>query len=258
MNDAEMFNIENYDKREAKNKKLSHTKRIIEEAQDLMDYYYLKKEEFIKFTNNYLNKKNELGRYYADLQQLVNKYNNKRFDVEYDNENKEFDLNNELEEKVNVLLAKARSSKIKEDEAYHILNNIWLLNKSLELNKTYLDALRYDDDIDEEMRLVITKIDFMKELLSKQKKWFSKVVNIVKAFNNIDSTSTYKSIYDDDFIDKFTQFVNNKYEVINKISEFKLCEYLNDFAGNNEFDIESNIKKCSGEHGLKVWKRVKL
>ena len=245
MNDAEMFNIENYDKREERSKKLSRTKRLIEESQELMDYYYLKKEEFTKFINNYLHKKNELQRYYADLQKLVNQYNNKNFDIDYKVSIEEFDFNEELEEKTNVLLAKGRSTRVKDDDAYKVLDNVWLLNKSLELNQEYLDALQHDDDIEEEMRLVNTKIDFMKEVLNKKKNWQFRKIDIVKAFNNIDSTSTYQSIYDEDFIDKFTRFVNNKYEAINKISEFKLYEYLNDFIGNNEFDVDNNIKKCS-------------
>ena len=245
MNDAEMFNIENYDKREEKSKKLSRTKRLIEESQDLMDYYYLKKDELTKFINNYLRKQSELKRYYADLQKLVNQYNNKRFDIDYKASIEEFNFNEDLEEKTNVLLAKGRSTKVKDDDAYKVLDNVWLLNKSLELNEQYLDALQHDDDIDEEMRLVNTKIDFMKEVLNKKKKWQFKKINLVKSFSNIDSTSTYQSIYDDDFVDKFTRFINNKYEAINKINEFKLCEYLNDFVGNNEFDVENNIKKCS-------------
>ena len=245
MNDAEMFNIENYDKREEKSKKLSRTKRLIEESQDLMDYYYLKKDELTKFINNYLRKQSELKRYYADLQKLVNQYNNKRFDIDYKASIDEFNFNEDLEEKTNVLLAKGRSTKVKDDDAYKVLDNVWLLNKSLELNEQYLDALQHDDDIDEEMRLVNTKIDFMKEVLNKKKKWQFKKINLVKSFSNIDSTSTYQSIYDDDFVDKFTRFINNKYEAINKINEFKLCEYLNDFVGNNEFDVENNIKKCS-------------
>ena len=246
MTDAEMFDIESFDKREAKNKKLSHTKRVIEEVQELMDYYYLKKEEFTKFINNHLNKKNELGRYYSELQLLINDYNGKKFDVEYKNKNITYEIKSDMEDKVNINLAKARSSKIKEEDAYKLLNDVWLLNKSLELNNNYLDALQHDDDLDEEMRLVITKIDYMKELL-KKKCCFFKKVNLIKALNNIDSTSTYKSIYDTNFIDKFTLFVNDKYEAINKVNEFKLCEYLNDFVGNNEFDIARNIKKCSDE-----------
>src|SRR5574344_1961493 len=33
-------------------------------------------------------------------------------------------------------------------------------------------------------------------------------------------------------------------DVIDKINEFRLCEYLNDFTANREYDILKNIERC--------------
>lgn len=245
MSDYEIFNIKNFDKREEKYKSLSHNKRLIAEAQDLMDVYYIKKEKLNKAVNNFYKKENELKRYYNNLQLLINQYNGKEFSTEFKENYDTYEYKDENENKIDVQLAKFRNSDVDNSDAQDIIKMVWNLNKNLELNKDYLEALKSDDGLEEEMRLVITKIDFMKELLKKKKKIFRKVIDLKKAFNNIDNSSTFKNIYGNDFDKKVVSFVNNKYDAFEKINEFKLCEYLNDFVGKSEYDIEKNIKKCS-------------
>ena len=90
----------------------------------------------------------------------------------------------------------------------------------------------------------------MNELLSKKRNIF-KIVDLKKIFNNIDNTSTYESIYGDDFEEKYKTFVYSKYDVLDKIDEFRLCEYLNNFKTRKTYDIEKNIKRCSQKDNKK-------
>lgn len=244
MTDNEMFNIETYDKTEAKNQKMSNVKRLLHVAEDLMNHYYQEKEIKAKYINNLYNKENELKRYYLELQRLVDKYNKNNTSISIDESTKEFKTNLELESKINSKLAEYKKKLPKKNDILLLINDVWLLNKSLEVNKGYLYALRYNDDIDEELRLVVTKIDFMKELLSKRR---FNIVNLKKKFDSIDNQSTYESIYDDNFDEKYINFINKKYEQFDNINEYRLCEYLNNFKTNNEYDIEKNVLRCKDE-----------
>jgi hypothetical protein len=250
MSDNEMFNLAYYDQKERKNLKLSHYNRLLFEADNLLDYYYIKKDEIEHYVNNYFNKKLELKRYYYDLQLLINKYNHHHIDIKLDTSLETFKINADDISKLSSNLANYKKEKVKEADVYNLLKDIWQLNKEQETNNKYLEALRYSEDIDEEMRLVVTKIDFMKELLSKKTPWF-KLINLKKAFTNIDNTSTYTSLYDDDFTAKYKFFIDKKYDALNKINEFRLCEYLNDFKTTNEYDIAKNIERCKQDKKVK-------
>jgi hypothetical protein len=243
MSDNEMFNLAYYDAKEKKNLKLSHYNRLIVEADKLLDYYYLKKDEIEHYINNYLNKELELKRYYYDLQLLINKYNHHNYDIELDTKVATFTINADDISKLSAKLANYKQNKVKETNIYALLKDIWQLNHDLEINPEYLKALRYNDDIDEEMRLVVTKIAYMKDLLSKKVSWLKRV-NLKKVLADIDKTSTYVSLYDDNFNDKYAYFIKKKYDALNAINEFRLCEYLMDFKTTNEYDIAKNIERC--------------
>ncbi|MBR1417303.1 MAG: hypothetical protein IJ572_05795 [Bacilli bacterium] len=249
MTDNEMFNIKSYDKLEDKNNKLSHTKRLLIEAENLMDHYYLEKKAKEKYTNNLLDKERELKRYYLDLQNLIDRYNKNNTHPEIDDDKRIFNTLLNIESEVNMLISEYNKNLPKEEHLYKLIDIIWDLNKSLETNNSYMYALRYNDDVDEEMRLTVTKIDFMKELLSKKT---HKIVDLKKKFKAIDSQSTYESIYDDNFESKYKDFINKKYDVRDKINEFRLAEYLNNFKTNKEYDIERNINRCKNDISVKL------
>ena len=249
MTDNEMFNIELHDKREKSNLKLSATKRYLIVAEELMDHYYQEKEIKEKYVKNLFNKEKELQRYYLDLQNLVDIYNVNNTHPSIEEENKVFKTNLELESDINSKISEYKKKLPKEDVLKELINEAWGLNKSLELNNSYMYALRYNDDIDEEMRLVVTKIDFMKELLSKKR---FKIINLKKKFDSIDNQSTYECIYDDNFEAKYKEFINNKYNQKENINEFRLCEYLNNFKSNKEYDIERNVLRCKKEITEKI------
>lgn len=242
MMDEEIFNLDIYDKRKKKLEKLSHIKRLIAEIEALRDRYYIKKEEIEKYVNNYLKRSEDLRRYYLDLQVLVNKYNKiKQSDINFESKLEEYEINDMGIEDVNLKLSSFNGKTIKDSEGYQLLYKIWNLNKSLEMNEDYLNALKNSDTLDEEIRLVNIKIDYMLELL-KKKSFFRK--DLVKEFNKFDASSTYKNIYGDDFYLKYRKFVERKYDVLDKVNEFRLCEYLNDFTVNREYAIDKNILRC--------------
>ena len=241
MSDFEILNSKNYEKIKQKNDKLSHNKRLLVEASNLMEHYYLEKKIKEKYTNNLYKKEEELKRYYYELQLLVDKYNKVDSNPKYDDSKRVFTTNTKLESELSSLIATYLNNMPDEDTIYDLISKIWNLNKSLELNKDYMYALRYNDDVDEELRHVVTKIDYMKELLDKK---FKKMIKLKDIFNSIDSQSTYESLYDDNFASKFKEFIDKKYSVVNQIDEFKLCEYLNNFKTNNTYDIEKNVARC--------------
>lgn len=251
MTDEEMFNMDNYDKKQEKNKKLSHTKRLLVEADNLMERYYLEKEKISKYTNNLYSKERELRRYYLELQSLVDKYNHvdNSFQTSEDVKEIEFDVKQESE--LNGSLVAYHKKIPKEDILYSFIIKIWNLNKGLELNKDYMYALKVNDDIDEEMRIVVTKIDYMKEVLQKKKSIF-RMISLKDKFDSIEKQSTYTSIYDSDFEKKYKEFIEKKYDVITKINEFRLTEYLNNFKTNKEYDIERNVERCRFSKDVKV------
>ncbi len=244
MTDEELFDIKSFEKKENKNKKLSHSKRLFVEIQRLMDRYYLEKDYLEKYTNNLFNKERELTRYYLELQKLVDKYNRVKRDLIIDNDNRSFKTDLKLESLINSLISEYKKKMPSEDRLNELIVKVWILNKELDSNKDYMFALKTNDDIDEEMRLAVTKIDFMKELLSKRK---IKLINLSKKFDSIDKQSTYESIYDDNFDEKYLDFIEKKYDVLDKINEFRLCEYLNNFKTQKAYDIEKNIIRCSNE-----------
>ena len=251
MTDDEIFNIDAYDRREEKNRQLSHTKRLLLEVESLMDRYYLEKNKQFTYINNFNKKQEELRRYNIELNNLIKRYNRKdNLDIYTE---KEYKIKQNLtsESIINERIAKYNNKLESEKEIYNLLNDVWNLNKQLETNKDYMNALRHNDDIDEEMRLTITKIDYLKELLTKKRTIFNKV-NIDKQLKSIDSQSTYVSLYDDNFENKYKDFINKKYDGIKEINEFRLCEYLNDFKSNKEYDIKRNIMRCKNEVGQKI------
>ena len=244
MTDAEMFNIDSYDKREKSNLKLSSTKRYLIEAEELMDHYYQEKANKEKYVKNLINKEKELQRYYLDLQNLVDIYNVNNTHPTVEEINKEFKTDLNFESTINTMIAEYKKKLPKEEDLKLLINKIWELNKELELNNNFMYALRYNDDVDEEMRLVVTKIDFMKEIISKKR---FKIVDLKKKFDSIDNQSTYESIYDEKFEEKYKEFINEKYAQKDNINEFRLCEYLNNFKSNKEYDIEKNVLRCKKE-----------
>lgn len=244
MTDDEMFNIDVYDKNEIKNKKLSKSKRLLLEVENLMNHYYLEKEQKEKYTNNLFNKERELKRYYLDLQNLVDRYNKNNTHPKLDEDKRVFNMSLNLESDINKKIVEFKKKIPSDEELNDLINKAWSLNKDLETNSSYMYALRNNDDIDEEMRIVVTKIDYMKELLDKRK---YKLVNLKKKFDSIDSQSTYESIYDDNFETKYKDFIDKKYNVKNQINEFRLSEYLNNFKTNKEYDIARNVSRCKNE-----------
>jgi len=244
MTDDEMFNIDSYDKTKKKNNRLSHAKKKLIEAENLMNHYNNEKRIKEQFVNNFNAKENELRKNYIELQSLVDTYNRTKQNIEFEKFDNEFVTSKIIEDNINELLNQFKDKLPNEEKLSKLTTSLWDLNKDLELNEAYMYALKYNDDVDEELRLTVTKIDYMNELLSKKRNIF-KIVDLKKIFNNIDNTSTYESIYGDDFEEKYKTFVYSKYDVLDKIDEFRLCEYLNNFKTRKTYDIEKNIKRCS-------------
>ena len=246
MTDDEMFNIDSYDKNKKKNKRLSRVKKKLIEAQGLMDHYYKEKKSKEKFIKNFNDKENELRKNYIELQSLVDIYNRKNNPIEFEAIINPFNMSEQIEDNINKLLEQFNEKLPTEEKITSLINTIWDLNKELELNESYMLALKNNEDINEELRLTITKIDYMKDLLKKRKSIFN-IVDLKKVFANIDNQSTYESIYDDKFEDKYKSFICEKYDVLDKIDEFKLCEYLTNFKTYKTYDIKKNIQRCQEE-----------
>ena len=88
MSDFEILSGKNYEKIKQKNEKLSHSKRLLIEASNLMEHYYLEKKIKEKYTNNLFKKEEELKRYYYELQLLVDRYNKVNSHSKFNDEKK--------------------------------------------------------------------------------------------------------------------------------------------------------------------------
>ena len=241
MTDNEIFDLDNYDKKKESNKKLSRPKKILAEVENLIERYYIKKDEIERFVSNYQGKEEELKRYYADLQSLVNKYNNNEWDVDYISTINNYKIIDKEIDSINIKVSLYKNKAFKENDVLELRNRIWNLNKELEINSDFLKALQGNSDIDEELRLVNVKIESMKEKLN-NKKFFR--INLRKFFDKIDKSSNYVNPYNEEALNNYIDFINKKYDVLDKINEFRLSEYLNDFITNSNYEIIKNIKRC--------------
>jgi len=255
MSDNEMFHMKDFDKIEAKNQKLSHSKRLLVEAQNLLEHYYIEKNNKEEYSKNLYKKENDLKKYYVELQYLIDRYNKVNNHLISEIDDYSFKTDVELESDINTRINTYNKNLPKEEEIYRLIEDIWFLNKKLEINPLYMYALKNNDSIDEEIRIVVTKIDFMNELLSKKK---CKLISLKKKFLNIDNQSTYESIYDENFEDKYKKFIDNKYNVLDSINEFRLTDYLNNFKTYNEYDIEKNINRCKNEKDNIIENKVSI
>ena len=244
MTDKEIFSNTKKD-----DKKLSYKKRLINEIDNLVDRYYLKKEEIERYINNYLNKKNELKRYYIELQTLINKYNHMKWKIDNDIEISNYKIIDKEIDNINIKLLKLKEKDSSINDIQYLLNNIWNLNKNLELNSDYIDALTYNNKVEEEMILVNNKINYMKGLLSKRRLFKE---NLQVVFNKMDKPIDDVFFNENEVIDNYNSFIVSKYDVLDKINHLRLTEYLNDFILNKDIEILKNIERCKFAPNKKV------
>lgn len=242
--DTEIFKVANKD-----DKKISYKKRLVNEISNLLDRYYLKKEEIERYINNYLSRKYELKRYYIELQKLINKYNHIKWNIDNDLNISNYRIIDKSIDSINIKLLKFKNKDCSINDIQDLLNEVWLLNRNLELNKDYIDALTYDNNITKELILVNNKVNYMKELLSK-KKVFKE--NLIVAFDEIDNGYNEEFFNENEVMDKYYNFVTSKYDVLDKINHLRLTEYLNDFISNKDFEILKNIERCRYSPNKKI------
>lgn len=235
MEDDEMFNIDKYDSIRTQKKDLNKIDKYLLVAENLLDYYFSKKDEQIALTRKLDGLLEQQRSKYYELQLLVDKYNNtlfnhKKLDSSKRNELKGLDL--EKEKDLKKRLSKYKKKLPTEQEAKELIKDIWNLCRELELNNTYYENIKEEVNLENEIKIADKKLIYMTELL-KKKSFFRK--NLVKVFKKMDKQFLKeKKIISDDLISKEKDKVINKYNCFEDLNILKLDVYLKGYNESNK------------------------
>lgn len=234
---GEMFNIQAYDDRNEKKKQLDRVARTLYEIGDLLLVYDEIKIRQINQLALVNSLRNDLRRKYFDLQKEVDFYNGVEIEQnltllsELITENGINELN-EVALKDAYNLAKVKTPEL--TDLNTMLSDVWELLKTLECNDKYYQACIEEKEIRNEMSLVQTKIDLMKE--SNEDPGAVKI-DLVENFRKInrDYEETKTFIYEG-FIQSKIDNVNKKYSAFSVLDKDCLADFLRESLENNDYD----------------------
>lgn len=232
----EMFNLEKYDNLEVQQKALNEVGRYISEAASLMDYYNARKDEqtkFFKHIDDILKKHKQT---YYDLQLLVDKYNGTEHDRKISNlETRDLDsgININMERALKERLSQYKSNPPSKQEAIDFIEEVWNLCHNLELNKLYYQNKVYEQQLINDTKHGVKKIEFMKSILDSTN-FFKK--DLDNAFLKIDKELAGTDVVlNDDYVNKKIEEVNQKYSYYDKLDVLKVNTYLNETLVNSNY-----------------------
>mgnify|MGYP007069934533 CR=1 FL=1 len=268
---GEMFNIEDFNRKEAEKEKMDELTRTLAEAGELILIYDDLKNRQFDYFKNVRSLSNELRNKYFELQQEVDKYNNTQ--VERTIKLLPDVVSNDGVNTMMETSAKDRYNqfKVKEpplDEAKSFVKEIWELNRGLELNSKYYEAMVEENNIRNEIRVVDSKIVHMKEL---NKAKGSKKENLIKTFKEINRKCEATSInLSTDFLTIKLESIEKKYSYFDYLNKKKLADYLKEavintnygglavkYAADNPIPLTSFIKKPANEVAASLFKQYK-
>lgn len=234
---GEMFNIQAYDDRNEKKKHLDRVARTLYEIGDLILVYDEIKIRQINQMALVNSLRNELRRKYYELQKEVDFYNGVEIEQNLTLLSELISDNgiNELSEvalKDAYNLAKVKTPEL--SDLNNMLEEVWELIKALECNERYYQACIEEKEIRNEMFLVQTKLDLMKELNEDPG---AVKIDLVGNFRRINSEyeETKTFIYDG-FIQSKIDNVNKKYAAYSMLDKDCLADFLRESLENNDYD----------------------
>lgn len=237
MVEGEMFEIEEYDSREAMRVNMDPVSKIIYETGDLLLVYNEIKNRQLQYLKNIIKLKNALRRKYYDLQKEVDKYNKVKVErmLNLLPEVTDSGINDSMEasikDRYNVYVAQRPSY----EEAIGFLKEVWDLCLQLELNTKYYQAMKEETDIRNETKVVEEKLTYMRELNDNLKPLFG--TDLIGKFKKINKDcKAVSSEISVDYINQQMDTVNRKYSFYDKIDPLYTSDYLREATQNSNYN----------------------
>lgn len=237
MVEGEMYDIDSYDQKEAARQGMDQTSKIIYEAGDLLLVYNEIKNRQQLYLKSLIALKNNLRSKYFDLQKEVDTYNKNKVKRELTL------LSDVVESGINETLEIALKDRYNKyivqmpdvAEAQDFLKEVWDMNYNLELNAKYYDAMREDNAIRNEMKVVEQKIDFMKELNDDLKPLFG--TDLVANFQKINKKAEENSAnVSEETVNTAIDAVKRKYAYYSRIDPLYTSDFLREAIQNTNYE----------------------
>ncbi len=227
MVDGEMFDIDNYDYKKAQRDMMDDVSKIIYQAGDLLLVYDEIKSRQLQYLKNIVNLKNKLRTKYFELQKEIDTYNKYKVErtLHFLPEVRDIGINDTMEvaikDRYNMYLAQRPSL----EEATDFLKEVWELNKNLELNAKYYEALKDENDTRNELKVVEKKLDLMKKLNENLRPLFG--IDLVSRFRKINKSCKLTSnTMSQAILEDNVNRINRKYAVYNDLNILSTSDYL--------------------------------
>ena len=237
---GEMDDIETYDLREKQREGMSEVSKLVYEAGDLLLIYDEVKARQLDYLLKVIKLKNQLRQKYYDLQKAVDEYNKIKIEREMvkipevpDSGGIDVSMEIALKDRYNIYVVQEPPL----EEAQSFIREVWNLNKSLEMNVRYYDALREETEIRNEMKIVDKKIELMDQLNENLRPLFG--VDLISKFRKINKSvgSTINYISKDIVNEKIEQ-VQEKYKYFDNLELLFVADYLREaFQNSNYTDL---------------------
>lgn len=236
MVEGEMFDIANYDYRESQREQMDAVSKVIYEAGDLLLVYDEIKGRQLQYLKSIVKLKNSLRQKYFDLQKEVDKYN--KYKVERAlvllPEVADIGINEMLEinikDRYNMYVAQRPSY----EDAVDFLKEVWDLNKNLELNVKYYEAMKEENDVRNEIKVVDQKLELMRKLNDVYKPLFG--VDLVGKFRKINkSCKAFSNSISSDIIVENINTINRKYSMFDRLDILYTSDYLREAIQNTNY-----------------------
>ncbi len=251
MIEGEMDDIERFDERERQRDQMDEASKVLYEAGDLLLIYDEVKKRQLQYLLKIIGLKNQLREKYFNLQKSVDEYNKVKIEREMvkipevpDSGGIDLTMEIAMKDRYNVYIHQVPSL----EEASSFLKEVWDLNKNLELNARYYDALREETEIRNEMKIVEKKQELMDKLNDELKPLFG--TDLVGKFRKINRSFGYTvDAVSKDLVTETARQVEDKYAVYPKLDLLYVSDYLREAIQNTNYE-DLAIKYGKGTNRL--------
>lgn len=234
---GEMFNIDDFDYKEAQRAQMDDTSKVLFEAGDLLLVYDEMKQRQKQYLSSIVSLKNTLRQKYFDLQKEVDLYN--KVNVERNLTLLPDITDNGIDESMEIAIKDRYNMYIAQkptyEEAVTFLKDVWDLNNTLELNSMYYKAMQEENETRNEIKIVDLKLELMRKLNDEFRPLFG--VDLVSRFKKINSRmKAFSSSISDETISQKIESITKKYSHYNDLDLLYTSEYLREGIQNTNYD----------------------
>ncbi len=237
MVEGEMFDIETYDARENMRASMDDVSKVIYEAGDLLLVYNEIKSRQLQYLKTIITLKNDLRRKYYELQKEVDMYNKIKVERQLSllPETPDSGISEMMEVAVKDRYNMYVGQRPDMEEALAFLKEVWELCLNLELNTKYYDAIREENEVRNEAKVVDQKILLMKNLNDNLKPLFG--TDLVSKFRKINAEcDESSSVIEQESIDLQIDAVRRKYSYFAKLDTLYTSDFLREATQNSNYD----------------------